>query len=449
MSTLMEDRLSAALRARADQVQPEDLRPLDHAVPVTPLRRRTPLLLGLAAAACAAAIAFPFVVGTDATTEPAPAPAPAQTVSRADVDGDGALDDVRVGYADGDARYKVVVDLASGDKVVTGGETGQQPDLFVGDDLDSNGTQEVLLRVSDDPSVLPHVYTWMDNEGLVRATFPDREVAGWVPGGEQNRWAVRQERLRTWELLGDEQDPLEQVALWTWDLRDGRFVLGALQTRCLPEGADVPVPCEEGALASPDASPRGDLPTLMPAVEETLRGQRYHYGRGPASGDYVQLQGALGEEGGAVRDGQVELVVTRPALGDEYRVPISAGQSPRLVPQVVVVAGDAPVFVVQRSGGDTAVLELFSFWNGNLIEVEPTGDVFLGSGFVDYQGEMTEQRTWVTPEGKMFTSVLLDFETRRHHLWRWHDDLDAETIAPTDLGEACIDWETGEYGLCS
>jgi hypothetical protein len=454
MSTLMEDRLGAALRARADQVQPEDLRPLDHAVPVTPLRRHKPLLLGLAAAACAAAIAVPFVVGTDKTTQPSPAPAgpsdPAEVVEvvlRADVDGDGAPDDVRLGYADGDSRYKVVVDLASGDKVVTGGETEQRPELFVGDDLDGNGTEEVMLRVADDPSVMPHVFTWMENEGLVRTTFPDQDVAGWVPTAKQNRWAVRQERLHTWEALGDEQNPLPQVAFWTWDLRDGRFVPGDMRTRCLPEGVDFPVVCDDDASTSPGTGAHGDLPALMPAVEETLTDQPWAYGGeffGPGSKDYAQLQGDLGEEGGAVAEGQVELVVT--VNGVEHRAPVPAGQSPELVPQTLTMHGDTPVLLVRQSGGDLSVTTVYAFRDGELVQIPVSGDVPLVSGVVDHDGELTEQRTWVTTGGQLFSALLLDHETGRHRLWHW-DNL-GETISPSDAGEMCIDWASGDYGRC-
>ena len=75
MSTLMEDRLAAALRARAEQVQPEDLRPVD--VPVRPLRdsrrpRRTAVLAGLAAAACAAAVAGTLLPGAFTRTSASP-----------------------------------------------------------------------------------------------------------------------------------------------------------------------------------------------------------------------------------------------------------------------------------------------------------------------------------------------------------------------------------------
>jgi hypothetical protein len=346
--------------------------------------------------------------------------------------------------------YRVVVELASGETVRSSRWTyRERPTVEATADLDGDGGSEIVLRRgSADPSKMPMVLTF-DGE-LWIAPFPEQDVRGWDPMSLEMRWAVRRDAIHSWTAPGEKRNAPTPVSFWTWRLEEGRFLPGAMQTRCVVDGEDFPRQCVEPPEVQEGSGdgPPGDLPALMPAVEETLRDERYHYGLGPAREHYAQLQGDFGEEGGAVLDGQVELVVNRPPLGEEHRVPISAGQSPRLVPQVVVVAGDAPIFVVQRSGGDTSVLELFSFWNGELIEVKPTGSVFLGSGVVDHRGEMTEQRTWVTPEGKMFTAVLLDFETRRHHLWQWHDDLDAETIAPTDLGEACIDWETGDYGRC-
>lgn len=457
MSTLMEDRLAAALRAKADQVQPEDLRPLD--VPVTPLRRRprAPWVLGLAAAACAAAVAAPFVVGDDVSREPAPSEPSVPTdptevpeaavVLRADVDGDGERDAVRIVREEGDAEYEVVVELASGDTVVNTGRTEILPEVVAGD-LDRDGAADLVVRVSEDRSVMPDVYTWLDREGLVRAPWPAEEVAGWMPTGRDNRWSVADGRLQSWERPGIGYPDVARVPFWTWSLdADRRLVPGPMRTRCIPEGAALPVACEDPAPTSPEASPRGDLPALMPAVEETLTTEPYAYGAdffGPGNDDYAQLQGDLGEEGGAVAEGQVELVVT--VDGVEHRAPVPAGQSPELVPQTLTVHGDTPVLLVRQSGGDLAVTTVYGFRHGELLQIPDEGEVPLLSGFVDHDGELTEQRTWVTTGGQLFSAVLLDHESRRHLLWHW-DNL-GETIAPTDLGEACIDWESGDYGRC-
>ena len=466
MSTLMEDRLTAALRARADQVQPEDLRPVD--VPVVSLeaqrartarRRRTAVLAGLAAAACAAAVAGPLLLGdTGGDGSPQPAnpiePRPTSSTERpqpglaADVDGDGQSDEVRLVPVDG-GGFVLVVDRATGEREVADAPVSDPGALVSAGDLGGSPGEELVLQVTDEPSVLPAVYTWMGRDGLVLGAYPAGDLNGWRPEVPQTRWSADEDGLRTWEVESVEGE--QRVPYWDWALDVGaKLRPGPMGTRCLDDAASVPEPCPdlpEPTKSDPGTGAHGDLPELMPAVEELLVDERFFYGSGPARGEYAQLRGDFGEEGGAVAGGDVELVVTE--MGEEaHRIPISAGQSPRLVPAVLLAPGDAPVFAVQRSGGDTAVLELFTFWNGELIQVEPTGEVFLGSGIVDHQGQMTEQRTWLTPDGSMFTAVLLDAETRRHHLWRWVDDLDAETIAPTDLGEACIAWETGEYGRC-
>lgn len=467
MSTLMEDRLSAALRARADQVQPEDLRPVD--VPVASVearrdrgarrRRRTVVLAGLAAAACAAAVAGPLLLGsTDDTGSPQPAgpsePRPTSSTERplgtaaADVDGDGRADQASLVRVDG-GGFVLVVERATGERAVANAPASDPGALVSAGDLGGRRGEELVLQLIDDPSVLPAVYTWTDRDGLVLGAYPDSGLEGWRADVPVNRWSADEGGLRTWETESVPGD--ERVPFWDWQVDDqARLRPVGMRLGCVGTAGAEPVGCEgpdRWGKEEADMGPRDDLPTLMPAIAETLRDERFYYGRGPARGEYAQLQGDFGEEGRAVAEGDVELVVTE---GKQvHRIPISAGQSPRLVPAVLVVAGDAPVWAVHRSGGDTSVLELFTFWNGELIQVEPTGEVFLGSGVVDHQGELTEQRTWLTPDGSMFTALLLDWETRRHHLWRWNDDLDAETIAPTDLGEACIDWETEKYGRCA
>jgi hypothetical protein len=306
---------------------------------------------------------------------------------------------------------------------------------------------ELVVPISDRAYDLPLVYTWLDHEGLVVAPWPEIGLEGWRPGHELNRWTVRENGLRTWEAQSVAGDG--RYLFWDWTLDDeARLLPGAAQLGCAaPEDAPAPCPGEgDESKGRPDVGAREDLPTLMPGVSERLSGERLVYGPdffGPGSDDYAQLQGDFTPEDSA-GDGHVELVVT--ANGVEHRAPVKAGREPLLVPQPLVMHGDAPVLVVERAGGDTVSTSVFAFRDGELVELEPEGDVFLGSGVVDHEGELTEQRTWVTSEGQLFTAVLLDWETRRHHLWRW--DV-GRTVSPTDLGEACIDWETGDYGRCS
>ncbi|HSS68152.1 MAG TPA: hypothetical protein VLK34_06335, partial [Nocardioidaceae bacterium] len=137
MSATIEDRLGAALEARAELVTSDDLRPL--AVPDRPAhgRRRTVLVVS-AAAAGVVAITAPFVIARLASSHPdggpiGPLPTPPSATQaseqptdagdviarqQADVDGDGRPDDVRVvvtARRGGGSEGVVEVTLASGD----------------------------------------------------------------------------------------------------------------------------------------------------------------------------------------------------------------------------------------------------------------------------------------------------------------------------------------------
>lgn len=455
MSTLIEDRLAAALRARADQVQPEDLRPVD--VPVVGLherrpRRRTVVLAALAAAASAAAVAAPLALsGPDGVQGPPPTSPtetggptssperPLASVVQADVDGDGREDLVQLWRGPDGAARLLVEPTGAAEKVqaVTPLEGPVRGDLVIAADLGGLDGVEVLVPRSDDPADLPGVYTW-DGGRLVATTYPD------APG---NRWAILEDgTLRTWEVAAGSTDERVPYRDWYVDLRLRLRFPSTLQG-CLTGAQEWPVFCgpDTSGKGPVDLGPRGGLPLLMPAVQERLSDERYVYGPdffGPGSDDYAQLRGDFEPADGA-EDGHVELVVT--AEGVEHRAPVTAGGGPVLVPRYLAVHGDSPVLVVERPSGDTVFTSVYAFWDAELVELELEGDVFLGSGVVDYEGRLTEQRTWVTAEGQLFTAVLLDWESRRHRLWRW--DV-GRSVTPTDLGEACIDWEAGDYGRC-
>jgi len=79
MSTALEDRLSAALEARAELVSAGDLRPLE--VPDAPARARlrTVILLSAAAAAVVVAASFALARVMDGSASPRPTVRPTQT----------------------------------------------------------------------------------------------------------------------------------------------------------------------------------------------------------------------------------------------------------------------------------------------------------------------------------------------------------------------------------
>lgn len=286
MSTL-EDRLTAALAARADLVQPEDLRPAQP--PVTRRSWTRPVLYGLAAAASAAAIAAPFVVGglggegadrpappvASPSTTPTPSPTAPATPSGGDVpgsewteayaypraydvDGDGTPDEVVV-RTEGSEELppgvrRVEVHLSSGGvaAVLLDYDTY---DLTMVEpvDLDDDGADELLyyrgtdteeigvlryaegslvdLRVPGDPGLtsVPDARFrsrgwWTEDRGL----FSYRTVeGGFVPGGS------------------NASPPPYEVDIWRWTLTpDDRLVPVPLPSGCLdPTDGQAPSTC--------------------------------------------------------------------------------------------------------------------------------------------------------------------------------------------------------------
>jgi hypothetical protein len=445
MSTLLEDRLAAALQARAAQVAPEDLRPLE--VPETTRRPWRPVLAGLAAAAAVVAVAVPLVTeGPDddrpapPVTSPSPSPSavagPFTETSRArgDVDGDGAADLVRT-----DAEGLVRVDLADGSSA----ELQQPPGAGV-DGLAEVGTPglAIVLGIDSGDERPAHVLRWVDGQLEEVRTLGD----AWLGTRAGETFWVEDHVLYTGSFEGTFGGEPVSVAVRAWEVRGGLLQSNAMGKRCWQPSEKEPHPVSCSASGSAfDVGPRGDLHALLPALEEMPVGQRFHW-EFAQPGEYAQLQGKLGPAEFA-RAGQVELVVLY--HGREYRAPLPAGASPALLPAALSgIDGDTPVLLVRQSSGDAAFMTVFSIRDDDrLKQVEPVGDVFLGSGFVDRDGTLAEQRTWLTPDGQLFTAVRLDQGTGRHQLWRWNDNM-GDTITPTDFGVVCIDWETDDYGRC-
>ncbi len=443
MSTLLEDRLAAALQARAELVAPEDLRPL--AVPETSRRPWRPVLAGLAAAATVAAVAVPLATGGSDEERPAP-PATSSTPSpsavatpfdetsraRGDVDGDGAADLVRT-----DQEGLVRVDLADGSSAEL-----QQPLGSSIEGLAEVGTQglAIVLGIDSGDERPAHVLRWVDGR-LEEVGTLDDALIGIRPGA--TFW-VEDQVLYTGTFEGTFGDEPVRVATRSWELRDGLLRSNPMGQRCWQPSEKQPHPVSCSSFGSEfDVGPRGDLPALFPAV-----GRLYKVGETWSLGgsESVELVGKTGEY---VEEGDVELVVH--VDGIVARADVPAGGPPELLGGRVRTRGDAPAFVVRQEGGDSMTTTVFTFWNGELIALPQPTEVPFGNGFREVDGSTPYHLTWLSEEGVLYTAEGIDEATGRSrtHLWRWSDDL-GDRLTSEDLGVACLDFSVDPttYGRC-
>ena len=243
MSTI-EDRLTAALSARADLVRPDDLRETPPTSPRPSLLRRPTYL---AAAACAAAVTVPFLVAGDGSPKPAPlapsqapGPTPPTDVEGAewpevrefdtyDVDGDGERDSVVTRTESGDEvtqdPWRVEARLSTGEVyaiVLDGSGWGINPIDPV--DLDGDGDDEILYYnglAAEEIGVLdlvgptlvdlpvpadPGITSQNDDQGRLRAWWltddslhSSRSVeGGFVPGDHTGKQLPREYAVDLW-----------------------------------------------------------------------------------------------------------------------------------------------------------------------------------------------------------------------------------------------------------
>ena len=444
MSTLIEDRLAAALRARAEQVAPEDLRPLE--VPETTRRPWRPVLAGLAAAATVAAVAVPLATGGSDEDRPAPpassstpSPSPSAVAtpfdetSRAegDVDGDGAADLVRT-----DQEGLVRVDLADGSRAEL-----QQPLGSSIEGLAEMGVPglAVVVGIDSGDERPAHVLRWVD--GALEEVDP--EGGDWIGSRAGQTFWVEDQVLYTGTFEGP-LDKQVRVRTRAWELRDGRLQSNPMGERCWLPSEKEPHPVSCSSFGSEfDVGPRGDLPALFPAV-----GRLYKVGETWSLGgsESVELVGKTGEY---VEEGDVELVVH--VDGIVARADVPAGGPPELLGGRVRTRGDAPAFVVRQEGGDSMTTTVFTFWNGELIALPQPSDVPFGNGFREVDGSTPYHLTWLSEEGVLYTAEGIDEATGRSrtHLWRWSDDL-GDRLTSEDLGVACLDFSVDPttYGRC-
>jgi hypothetical protein len=271
MSTI-EDRLTAALSARADTVQPEDL---PYVAPPSPPRVNRPLLYGLAAAACAALVAVPFLVSDPSEDTPAPPateapdPSPTPTIdvpgadwpqvdasNEYDVEGDGEPDRVVTRTETGENLtqdpWRVEAQLSSGGvaAILMSGQ-GWEIGLVDAVDLDDDGDDEIVVyngQQTEEIGVLDLedgalVERLISAEPGITSQPDDRfRLRGW--------WAEDGQFLSYRSVEGgfvpgtNGPRPPHDVDVWRWTLSGGKLVAVEEEPRCLDESVEEhPYPC--------------------------------------------------------------------------------------------------------------------------------------------------------------------------------------------------------------
>ncbi len=459
MSTALEDRLTAALHARAELVQPEDLghqtlRPATR----TPLWRR-PAVVALVAAAAVVAVSVPLVLRGDHTGEhPLPAtngiPQPVHALS-GDVDGDGKPDRLRaegstltvalaadpghpitltvshlvglIGLTDAAGRGQGVVVATSGTSVKGG-----------------RGWQVYALA---GPRTLRGLAVSLDREGSGLFTGT---TLGVVPGLTAS-WITPAGQLMMGTLdPAQRKDERLAVAVSRFAPEGNQLVEKPVGHWCWDTATQgVPAPCPSGVTDAYDPGPHGSLPSLLPRL----------------SPDFM-LPGDTWRDGSTV----VHLVKGNPHTAsfikqtydvvgtiDGHQVSARAGYAMPRVLQTFVDLGHGVRGLV---GVDDSLetWNLLAVSGDGLVPVAPPdpshggqGETYLHPGTLGLieDGTARTADTWIGADGHVFTRVATD-RTGRFRTYEWQvTDSSGTRLRAVDLGTLCIDDFWGTYGTCS
>lgn len=449
----LEERLRAALTARAELVRPEDLTPL---APVADLRSRWQAPWVLLATAAAVLLVLGVVLqgtgGRPRSDDVAPRPdrprvelpadvgrdwkvADLSTPARLDLDGDGTPE--RVEFLaeptkdfDGRIRLQTTLSTTGGEAYgiaelgTTIGTTALQPI-----DADSDGDQELVLWYDDVTAVGGGGYPLVFDlrEGLlVQAVAEDPGLlvrgdvpvpgAGtehyemvrihdyWIDGGRLlssrsvNAYAAGNMTLLRPETI--------VVDTWEWTLgEDG--VLTASDAGCLRVGLESQTPCGANAV--------DDVPYLSPVATGTIgigeaaefrEGYRFTVRLEAFADPSVVVEGDDGRtihHGLEVADPRVATVQPMSVFHDGASVLVTSGSDPAYI-EVLVQDGD------------------------RLRALTPVGEIALNT-----DGGV---RTWLTQNGALVTVVAGEDDTWQ--AWQWMRVSRTE-MAPFPTGTVCFD----------
>ena len=446
----IEERLRAALAARAELVQPEDLAPL---ATVTTLRPRWQAPWVLLATAAAVLLVLGIVVqgvgGRQRSDDVAPRPDDPQvvlpddvgrdwkaddlsSVARLDLDGDGTEERVRFlsePTKDFDGRVRLETTISStGEEAYGIAEPGSTIGVSPLDpiDADGDGDQELVLYY-DDLANGGHPLVFDLRDGLlVQAVAQDPELLArgqvTVPGSETEFYDlvhVHDYWIKDGRLMSSRsrdayaRGPMTLFAprvsvidTWEWRL-DEDGVLRHSEAGCLLQDNVRRRPCgDEPADAVPG------LPVTRASYAEV--GETVDFSSG--YGFSARLEGAgdpsLVVEGGDGRVIRQPVELPQPLLG-------------RTAPMSVFADGAS---LVLTSRMDPALMEVLAQDADRMVRLDPVGEIELTNH--------TYQRTWLTDQGALLSAVA-DGEGG-WVLWQWMMVSRTE-MAALPWGTVCFD----------
>jgi len=256
---MIEDRLTAAFTARAEQVHGEDLAPIAVVV-----RQRDWRPFAVAAAVLAAAVVSPFLFHAFSTNGDSPAPSgpPSPSTARgpgdketrlirgfvADVNGDGRADEIRLSFEEFGGStvrgFRVDADLSFGGTVSAVGDAGWSP-TFIRQEFYLPGAPHDILGIRQKHGDSDKGSFFALGDGrLDRLTVPSepplRGGTETVSGKSQTLgYGIFRHRLYSWRVDLDEQGRLVgKGQFWKWAL-DGIELVGIPTAKCQVQPTDV------------------------------------------------------------------------------------------------------------------------------------------------------------------------------------------------------------------
>lgn len=441
MSSELEQRLAAALEARAGQVGPEDLAPRELPDPQGRGPARA-VWVGLAAAACLAAVGAGVVVprllaDPDAVPPPASDLEVPPDVGRGwepvqvgrgvvDLDGDGDPDRLRFrGEPDPDyeGRTRVEAELSGGGSAYGLVSLWSTLSSYApaGADLDGDGADELVLTAdSADPSTT--YARVLDLRGDVLVVLPPRTsdttplMSGPLPESASGSrdpsleavadWWIEDGVLRSslsrdaYPALGMSwwvPDPYV-AQTWTWRVVDDELVPEEAEDVCISRLEDERRPCAPGE--------QDGLPDLTPVADDLV-----------GAGESTRLTGGLPGTARVVRSGRSDRLVLTPdggrptgfgIFGERLRVFAAA-------PSALVV--DELAAAYDEDGDDRP---------DGVVVATPDGPTTLLRAPDDH-------RAWLAEDGAVYT---VSGESGRVELGQWARDGSDLFVVP--LGTVCL-----------